>query len=237
MAPLTPSWSASPWRGRWGAVSCALAWLVCTGCRRPAPAAEPLRPTPAADPPPSEGRPPLAGAVADAGVLSVEPDVERAAARQDAGAGSSDAGPSHLPPFTPPRRGLVKLSCDPPGGRSVWFAASPAPLAAVQSGHGGSSFEVFEGVQALGSLPTSLGAQLDPQRQRLVRIHVHGLPAARVTSVVETDTRLVILLDLPVYCGGAAPFSPSIDVVVARSAKPIAVQGCAHGQCAGVPLP
>src|SRR5690606_33224431 len=182
-----------------GVLCCGLAWLVCTACERPVPSATPLDPPAERDAgvPGSQQKFP-AGETADAGLLSFE-DADTTAVRQDGGAAWPDAGPTYVPPPAPRRR-PVTLSCDPPGGRTVWFSAARA---SPQPGVGGvSSFEVLDGPLALSGLPTSGAPQLDPQRQRLVRIHVQGLPSARVSSVMETDTQLVVLLDMPAYCGG-----------------------------------
>lgn len=211
-----------------------LAWLLCTACERPVPSATPLDPPAERDAgvPGAQQKFPAGGA-ADAGLLSFE-DADTTAVRQDGGQAWPDAGPTYVPPSTSGRK-PVTLSCESLGGRTVWFSASRAPPQPVVAG--GSSFEVLDGPQALSGMPTSGAPQWDPQRQRLVRIHIQGVPSARVASVMETDTQLVVLLDLPAYCGGPAPFSPSFDVVIARSAKPVSVRGCGHGQCAGPPLP
>lgn len=202
--------------------------LACWACQEKPPHSEtPLSPsatsTATAEAPPRFPRP----ALKDAGVLRLE-DAEAVTpppAVEDA------ALPAILPPLQ-----QVQETCVLAMGRPVFFTQTATPGGAFEGT--GNVYRVYEDEAAFRTL-LGLGrlGTVDPQRQRLVRIKIMDRPSANVTTVVDRGDSVVINVDVPVYCGGARPYSPVIDVVLPRSNKPIVVQSCSHGSCAGSPLP
>lgn len=206
--------------------------LGALACQEKLPSSEPVRATPTATqtetaepfhPTPSESKP------SDAGTLALE-DAEAVTPPpppRDAGA---------LPAIIPPLE-HVQETCVLAMGRPVFFSQSATPGGGGFSG-GGNVYRVYEDEAAFRTL-LGLGrlGSVDPQRQRLVRIKIMDRPSANVTAVVDRGDAVVISVDVPVYCGGARPYSPVIDVVLPRSNKPIKVQSCSHGKCSGMPLP
>lgn len=88
--------------------------------------------------------------------------------------------------------------------------------------------------KASGSEPP---ASVDFARERVVRVTVSERPSATIASVVETEQEIVVGVNVPVYCGGAMPPSPTFDVVVPVSGKTVRVQECRQGVCSGPPRP
>ncbi len=204
--------------------------LVLGACQEKPPHSDvPLGPSSAAGVATAEPTPlhPHAEQPRDAGTLALE-DAEAVTPPPR----GTDAGA--LPAILPPLQGL-KETCVQAMGRPVFFTQNVAPGGDFQGSNGYRVYEdeaAFRTLLGLGRLGT-----VDPQRQRLVRIKISQRPSANVTTVVDRGDAVVIIVDAPVYCGGAAPYSPVIDVVLPRSNKPIEVQSCSHGSCRGLPLP
>ncbi|MGE0321966.1 MAG: hypothetical protein AB7K71_30420 [Polyangiaceae bacterium] len=212
--------------------SSALVLLTAQACQEKLPSGEPVRSTPTATPPATEAPAhvtPSDPAPSDAGTLALE-DAEAVTPPPTSG----DAGA--LPAIIPPLE-QVQETCVLAMGRPVFFTQSATPGGGGFTG-GGNVYRVYEDEAAFRTL-LGLGrlGSVDPQRQRLVRIKIMDRPSSTVTAVVDRGDAVVISVDVPVYCGGARPYSPVIDVVLPRSNKPIKVQSCSHGSCSGMPLP
>jgi hypothetical protein len=85
--------------------------------------------------------------------------------------------------------------------------------------------------------PTATPTAADVARYRLLTYVVPQNPGPSVAWIVETATEIVVGVNVPAYCGGAAPPNGTVRVLVPASTKPVNVQTCYSGRCSGPPRP